>query len=211
MKFKKNWSLAYSLYYMFALTFIGMCAIVGYSIYLKSSYFGKTDFLITEIPINVLVNDLDETLATFDHEDLSIRVKNNRTADLRIFGDPRKHLGSYLYYQFVFLVEKIASLLALFWGTRLFRNLAKGKHFDPKNTSYLFLIGWTLFLTSLFYITLNFLPLPLIDSIPLRNEGMAVFKAFPQDFRMAAGIISIVFGYVFKEGSRIYEEQKLTV
>jgi hypothetical protein len=33
---------------------------------------------------------------------------------------------------------------------------------------------------------------------------------FGKDF-MLAGIFIIVLGYVFKEGARIYEEQKLTV
>ena len=211
MKFIKDWSLAYFLYYLFVVAFIFKGAELGYSIHLNSTYFGKTNFLITGVPINVLVNDLDETLVSFAHEDLSIKVKNNRTADLRIFGDPRKHLGPYFYYQFIFLLEKMATVLALFWGARLFRNLAKGNHFDPKNTTYLFLIGWTLFLTSVFYVALNYLPLPLVDSVPLREEGMAVFQAFTSNYPMVTGIISIVFGYVFKEGTRIYEEQKLTV
>ncbi len=71
-------------------------------------------------------------------------------------------------------------------------------------------MGWTLFIASTINIGISYLPLPLADFLSQTAEfeiaGMKVFRDY-----MIEGIFCIVLGYVFKEGNRIYEEQKLTV
>lgn len=58
---------------------------------------------------------------------------------------------------------------------------------------------------------LNFLPQPILDAQPFIEEGIVIFERYSTEYHMAIGLMSIVFGYVLKEATRIHEEQKLTV
>jgi hypothetical protein len=58
---------------------------------------------------------------------------------------------------------------------------------------------------------LNLFPKPLLTDLPFREKGFSFYKRYTTDYFMILGLISIVFGYVFKEATRIHEEQKLTV
>jgi hypothetical protein len=210
MKLKKYLSISYLLYFSFAVTFIFLAGVNGYLMFQKTiGFWQPTNVIVGTTP--VLLSNNHDTTTSFEHEELFVSLINSNRANIIVFGNPRENTGAYIYHHFVYFFEKISFLLALFWGALLFRNLGNENYFDSKNTRYLFLIGWTLFLTSIFYEVLNFLPQPILDAQPFIEEGIVIFERYSTEYHMAIGLMSIVFGYVLKEATRIHEEQKLTV
>ncbi|MBO6535640.1 MAG: DUF2975 domain-containing protein [Balneolaceae bacterium] len=210
MKLKKYLSISYLLYFSFAVTFIFLAGVNGYLMFQKTiGFWQPTNVIVGTTPV-LLSNNHDAT-TSFEHEELTVSIINSNSAQVVVYGNPLENSGAYIYHSFVIFIEKISFLFALFWGALLFKNLGDENYFDSKNTRYLFLIGWTLFLTSIFYEVLNFLPQPILDAQPFIEEGIVIFERYSTEYHMAIGLMSIVFGYVLKEATRIHEEQKLTV
>ena len=210
MKLKNYLSLSYLVYFLFVVSFMVMTGIIGYLMFQNiMGYSEKSHAIVYSHPI-ILSSDQD-VFTTFNQDDLTIQLYNSNRGSMMIFGKPKDHVSAYLYHNFVYFFEKFSLLCALFWGSLLFRNFAHNNYFNAINIRFFFLIGWTLFLTSIFYEVLNLFPKPLLTDLPFREKGFSFYKRYTTDYFMTIGLISIVFGYVFKEATRIHEEQKLTV
>lgn len=180
-------------------------------IFVNSSQYVSEDgrYLIHTVPVTLNVEGV-QGLDEIEGKNVSINIYNTVKANIGIQANFEDHLSAFLFYNGLKAYNTILVLVVLFFFAKVLRNVAEGNPFDITNSKYLYIIGWTLFLTSALNIFIRFLPLPLLDSISL-PEGyeFSSLQGF-EDFMMI-GIFIIVLGYVFKEGTRIYEEQKLTV
>lgn len=211
MEFKKDWSLAYFLYYICQigiwLTIINAVIMLMFN---SSNYISEDGtYFIHSIPVVLNIEGLD-SLDDIQTNDATVNIYNTLKANIGLQASFQDHLPAFLFYNGLKAYSTILVLVVLYFFAKVLRNVAEGNPFDITNSKYLYIIGWTLFLTSTLNIFIRFLPLPLLDSISL-PEGyeFSSLQGFP-DFMMI-GIFIIVLGYVFKEGTRIYEEQKLTV
>ncbi|HCD51350.1 MAG TPA: hypothetical protein DEQ34_02810 [Balneolaceae bacterium] len=212
MKFKEDWSLAYFLYYTFQISVGLLVGTVLISLIFNTILFfkGQQLIMLDEIPVLIQTEYFSE-VRDIKTESFHVMIPETVKANMHLSGNPKTNIWSVLYYRLISLIRHLSVIIALFFGMKLFKNIAEGESFNRQNPKYLFIIGWTLFLTSCLFILLSYLPTPLIGSVPLEN-GMRIKSIYFSDNNfMLGGIISIVFGYVIKEANRIHEEQKLTV
>ena len=167
---------------------------------------------MTMEPIPVLLNiEQLSSINDIKNENLTINIKDSSIGSVYIKASLKHHLPEFLYYTGIQFFNVLIMLMVLHFGSKLLKNVALGDPFNDQNPTYLFTVGWVMFLGSIVFMIISYLPLPLFDSLQL-PEGITV-KSIAIDDRgfMASGILAIVFGYVFKEGTSLYEEQKLTV
>ena len=109
------------------------------------------------------------------------------------------------------IIETGMFILCAFLVWRIFRHVARNQPFSRGNYKRLYVIGWIFIFAEIFAfgraMYIEWLAFDAFAHDPytlVRTTG---------DFSklLIAGIVIIVIGYVFKEGHRIYEEQKLTV
>jgi hypothetical protein len=116
---------------------------------------------------------------------------------------------------YLLLLVKVLFNATLAYGfyllSKILKEVIEGAPFTEENTRRLYIIGWMIILSPIFTIVERWILLFLIDA----NELQGV--EFPNPFLhinygiVMLGILVIVLGYIFKEGSRIYQEQLLTV
>jgi hypothetical protein len=211
MEFKKDWSLAYFLYYICQigiwLTIINAVIMISLNFNLFISEDGT--YLVHSVPVVLNIDGLDG-LDDIETDDVNINIYNTLKANVGIRASFQDHFLAFLFYNGLKAYSTILILVVLYFFAKVLRNVAEGNPFDITNSKYLYIIGWTLFLTSALNVFMGFLPLPLLDSLSL-PDGYEFSSLQGLDDFMLIGIFIIVLGYVFKEGNRIYEEQKLTV
>lgn len=211
MEFKKDWSLAYFLYYICQigiwLTVIDALIMILFN---SSQYVSEDGtYFIHSVPVTLNIDGV-ESLDDIVRENVRINIYNPVKANIAINASFQEYLPAFLFYYGLKAYSTILIVVILFFFGKVLKNVAEGNPFDITNSKYLYIIGWTLFLTSALNIFIQFLPLPLLDSLSL-PEGYEFSSIQGFEDYMMIGIFVIVLGYVFKEGTRIYEEQKLTV
>ena len=212
MKLKKDWTLAHFLYYTFQISVGILIATVLISLIFNTFLFfkGQQLIMLDEIPVLIQTEYFSEA-QDIKTESFHVMIPETVKANVHLSGDPKANIWPVLYYRVISFIRHLSVIIALYFGMKLFKNIADGENFNRQNPKYLFIIGWTLFITSCLFILLSYLPLPLIGSFPLENGMRIKSISFSDNNFMLGGIISIVFGYVMKEANRIHEEQKLTV
>lgn len=218
MKFKKDWSLAYFLYYM---SLLGCIGIVWTFINLISIQFIVLDHIPTitlaQVPVSVVIQDR-ESPNTWESsgniisvEDLDFRFTSRSKSFVWIMGNAREHLGATLFFNGIWFLEKLTLFLLFFFGSRILKNVAEKDPFNSSNSRYFFTSGFLMAGCGILDIILKIIPVPLLDTLEFPPHVRILNVDFFEDYFLIAGILLIVFGYVFKEGTRIHEEQKLTV
>jgi hypothetical protein len=209
MKIKKKWSFAYFLYYMCQIGFwlFLLEAVLMFSVNSLNYLEEDGEFFIYSVPVILNIEGLelmDENLQN------NISIYNTANVDVFLTGSFDEYTGAFFYYSGLQNYKIIVLLLCLFFLTKFLKNVAEERPFDSENPKYLYIIGWILFLSSAINILIGYLPYPLLEGLSLEGgyefSRVRVFRDY-----MMEGIFIIVLGYVFKEGTRIYEEQKLTV
>jgi len=210
MKLKKDWTWAHFLYY---LTLIG-CTLLILSIFsnLFTFYSFKQEgkFVVLDIPVTINTKQ-SEILEKVETENLRINLPHRIHTIIDVYTD-RKNLSFSAYYLYlVTFFKKTLDIAFLFILSRLLKNVANSQPFHSKNLHYLFYMGWILIVTSAIHTVLQYLPIPYISDLTF-SSGIQIssLRVFGGDFFLG-GILVIVLGYVFKEGARIHQEQKLTV
>lgn len=208
MKLKKDWSLAYFLYYIFKITFWLYLVTICLEI-LNTSTSGSV-FSLQPIPVQVEIDEL-KGVNDIRTENISVNIYDAMRGSMSIDARISDYPGAFFYYFGIGFFNWLVLLIGLYFGGELFKKVAEGDPFSAQNPRYLFIIGWSFIIPSAIYVALAYLPIPLIEGLDL-PPGIEVKRIlYNQDWHLISGIVSIVFGYVFKEGARIYEEQKLTV
>ncbi|MAO66713.1 MAG: hypothetical protein CL666_17100 [Balneola sp.] len=210
MELRKDWSFAYFLYYLcqigFWLFLFNACLmLVNTSI----SFFQEDDtFFIHDVSIIMDINNLET--ATEVKDPLNVNIYSTARASAGISGSFEENAAVFFYYYGLELYKYLILLISLYLLSKFLRLVAEGDPFNSKNPKYLYIIGWTLFLSSALNILIMYMPFPLLESLQIQH-GFEITGISPFRDYMLEGIFIIVLGYVFKEGTRIYEEQKLTV
>jgi hypothetical protein len=106
-------------------------------------------------------------------------------------------------------IDYAALAFALFLFSAIMKSVTENEPFRHKNSQRLYIIGSLVMAAPLYFALKQWAVISLIKSSYLEEIEL---NWYPDDLNLIlAGILIIVLGYVFKEGTRIYEEQKLTV
>lgn len=210
MKLRKDWSLAYFLYYTCWIGYwsIGLYLIITIASTIIVSSDGYTRLLDLPVVIEVAefsgFEDLKMTTASINlPEQFPIDI------DIKVLTD--EHGFKII---FLFLIQSLSSfalIAVLFLLSSIFKNVAEENPFNPENPKKLFYCGVITFIIGSINIVLFFIPIPLLQELNLPAGYKIQHLSSPTDILLLIGITFIVLAYVFKEGVRIHEEQKLTV
>lgn len=109
------------------------------------------------------------------------------------------------------IIESAMFVFCAVLVSRIFQSVAKDEPFSIANYKSLFVVGWIFIFAEL---------IALVRAYYIKWLSFDAFAEEPFKLMLSTGrvtnlvivgIVIIVIGYVFKEGHRIYEEQKLTV
>ena len=212
MKLKKDWSLAYFLYYMFRIGFWLLILLPFLEILLISYTFADRSFLITKrsIPV-VLTIDAFSDYKDFSTGGIIISIPEEVRGSSNIRTDDKSYSWALHYYNTVMIFAGLIIAVIFLFASKILKNVAEGSPFDKRNPRYLFIVGWILLTASILYMSSIYLPMPLLEDIVLTDGIRVKSILINEQNSMIGGFMCLVLGYVFKEGNRIYEEQKLTV
>ncbi|MGK7369828.1 MAG: DUF2975 domain-containing protein, partial [Candidatus Halalkalibacterium sp. M3_1C_030] len=91
----------------------------------------------------------------------------------------------------------------------IMKSVTEKEPFRQKNIRSLYIIGGMVLLAPFYFTLKQWMVTSLIKGSYLQGIDL---NWYPNDSNLIlAGVLIIVLGYVFKEGARMYEEQKLTV
>lgn len=210
MEFKKDWSLAYFLYYTCWIGYwsIGLYLIVTIASTIMVSSDGYTRLL--DLPVLMEVEEFSE-YNELEMYTASINIPEQFPVNIDIKVQTDKHSFKIVL---LFLIQSLSSfvlIFVLFLLSTIFKNVAEENPFDPVNPKNLFYSGVITLITGCINTILIFTPIPLIQELDLPIGYAIKHLSLPTDILLLVGITLIVLAYVFKEGARIHEEQKLTV
>lgn len=210
MKLKKDWSLAYFLYYICWLSYwlIGISFIT--TIIISGVIFSNGSFLVLDVPVTVQT----EQFSGYDKMEaggLTVNIPTRFEALISVRTDSTNHnLGVLSLYAIKFM-DGLIVFLGFYLLSQVFKKVAENDPFHFKNATYLFALGWTMFAVGIISIILMLVPVPLLSNLSESSEYHITSLNLHADLYLMGGVLVVVLSYVFKEGARIYEEQKLTV
>ncbi|SMO69344.1 DUF2975 domain-containing protein [Gracilimonas mengyeensis] len=211
MRLKKDWSIAYFLYYISQigiwLTVINIAVLFFVN---GSSYIGSdSNYLIHDIPVTLTMGG-SESPGAFEQDNFSVDIYPNLETTAVIQGNFNDHLSSFFFYNSLRLYQAILIIVVLYFFGKVLKNVAEGNPFERSSSTYFYIIGWTLLGASILNIMIQFIPLPLLNELTLPS-GYTFSSIQPHYDYLLIGLFVLVLGYVFKEGTRFYEELKLTI
>ncbi|MEX0719034.1 MAG: DUF2975 domain-containing protein [Balneolaceae bacterium] len=210
MKLKKDWSLAYFIYYICWLSYwlIGISFISA--IMMSGIFFSSGTFMVLNVPVTIQ----SEQFSGYDDLEeggLTVNIPTKSKALVSVKTDSANYnLGILSLYAIKFM-DGLVAFLGFYFLSRVFKKVAENDPFHFKNATYLFALGWTMFAVSIISIILMLVPAPLLSNLSESSEYHIANLNLHGDFYLIGGILVVVLSYVFKEGARIHEEQKLTV
>lgn len=216
MKFKKDWSLAYFLFYMCQISYWLILIGVGVEVFISIGHLADEKVIVREIPVNMELKQFD-SYNDIELTNTYINIPERVNSELHISGDYNDIKSAFFLFNGLRLYENAVFFLLFFIFAKVLKNVAEGAPFHTENASHLSVIGLTLLISGGVNLAFQFLNAGHFIQLPILNnlnfpDGITVtsIDMFGKDF-IIAGIFFVVLGYVFKEGTRIYEEQKLTV
>ena len=209
MKLKKDWSLAYLLYYICQIGYwLILINILVQMIVTVMIGTGST-FYVHDIPVRMNMNEINQ-LDEIQHENVTINIYSSMSATIGVKSTSESNIWAFIYFNGLKVIEAAVYFIVLFFFAKVLKSVAEGRPFESGNSKFLYIIGWTLFMSSILNILIGFIPIPILDEISVATPFEFTSVRAISDY-MLEGIFIIVLGYVFKEGARINEEQKLTV
>ncbi|MEQ8525249.1 DUF2975 domain-containing protein [Gracilimonas sp.] len=216
MKLRKDWSLAYLLLYICQIGYWLIIIGVGAELIMNTAFMSQERVVINDISVHLELQQFEE-YNDIELENIRLNIHEDMESQVQISGPYDEIKSAFFFFNGLKLYENIVFFIILFMLSKVLRSVAEGDPFQAKNSSHLYVIGWTLIISSIINISFQFMSAGHFISLPLFSdlalpEGIDItsLNLFGKDFLMN-GIFIIVLGYVFKEGARIYEEQKLTV
>ena len=216
MKLRKDWSLAYLLLYICQIGYWLIIINLGVELFMSASLFSNDYVIIDNIPVHLELEKFEE-YKEIEFENTYLNIAERMSTDIHISGPYDEIKIAFFFFNGLKLYENTVFFIILFMLSKVLRSVAEGDPFHGKNPSHLYVIGWTLIIYSIINISFQFMSAGHFISLPFFSdlalpEGIDItsLNLFGEDF-LLDGIFIIVLGYVFKEGARIHEEQKLTV
>lgn len=207
---KSDWSLAHFLYYISQISAWLYILMVVVQLTTTITMFNSDGryMALLQKPVSVTVENFSVT-TSFETNSLKGHLTDRveGTANLMLKKSSVEP-AAYLLILFDYLDYGILAF-GLFLFSGIMKSVTEKEPFRQKNTRRLYTIGVMVMLAP-FYIALKqWFVTSLIKGSYL--QGINLYW-YPKDTNLIiAGIFIIVLGYVFKEGAKLYEEQKLTV
>jgi len=207
---KSDWSLAHFLYYIsqiFAWLYVILIAV---QLMTTVTMFNSGDryMALLQSPVSLTVENFSES-SSFETNSVKgyITDRIDGTANLMLKKSSIEP-AAYLLLLFDYL-DYAALVFGLFLFSGIMKSVTEKNPFRQKNIRRLYIIGVMVMLAPFYFALKQWMVTSLIEGSYLSGIEL---HWFPKDSNLVlAGILIIVLGYVFKEGARIYEEQKLTV
>ncbi|MGN8225624.1 DUF2975 domain-containing protein [Gracilimonas sp. BCB1] len=210
MKLRKDWSLAHFLYYTCWIGYwsIGLYLVISIASTIMVSSDGYTRLF--NLPVLMEV----EQFSGYEELEMptaSINIPEQFPVEIDIKSQTDIHGFEIMLLFLIQSLSSFALIAVLFLLSSIFKNVAEEDPFNQANPKNLFYCGVITFITGCINIVLFFTPIPLLQGLNLPVGYQIQHLSSPTDILLLIGITFIVLAYVFKEGARMYEEQKLTV
>jgi hypothetical protein len=200
---QNDWTLAHFISYIAAITAI----LLAIQLIIQIVMFSHVGM---DFPVKFSVENSDQ-VSSVTRDGLMFLPDNQQEGRL-IVKEVENRSGIHSFFLVSFkIVESGMFIFCAFLVWQIFRSVARSQPFSRGNYKKLFIVGWIFVLAEFFAFGrafyLEWLTFDAFASDPftlIRTTGDLSNFLF-------IGIVIIVIGYVFKEGHRIYEEQKLTV
>jgi hypothetical protein len=208
--FNNNWTPAHILYYvtLFVSVVVGTLVIISTINLFQYLSDGRIN---VELPVHLEAPKEDSTINISD-TNISITDVEQLTAEINLTGSDNGVEGAIIGFH-LFNISKFALyFFILFLFGKIFKSVKGEEPFHKKNSKRLYSIGVILILYRYFFWGYDFFFVaPFFEQLRFAQDITVTHLDYYQDSLVFTGIFIIVLGYVFKEGARLYEEQKLTV
>lgn len=207
--FKNNWSIAGFLLFLTQFAWsIYLIAIVIYSILFLFDIFLSSAMGFHELPIRIHIQDFSEVLANNEPE--TIFQSSILETNASLLGTELKSTWSYYLASVMTIGLYGITLYGLTLLKRILRSLRRKQPWDKKNSRNLRIIGYLMLLAVPYKYGIGWLSFLTIQHIQLPEKVSLLWPPVAWEIGLA-GLTIILVAYIFKEGTRLYEEQKLTV
>lgn len=205
LKLKNDWTLAHFFQYVSIISAV----LIGINLVVYFIMFVVTDSIST-LPINIKPSEADQ-VEMISTEMANIYSSSSVEGTVYLYGSDS--LPSFTMYS-LWIAETLKWILfivILILSWKIFQSIADNQPFSEKNYKRLFVIGWIFIVAELYgharghYLARLLNDAQISDSVQFLPSAGGLVNLF------LVGMLIIVIGYVFKEGHRIFEEQKLTV
>lgn len=203
VQLQNDWTLAHFISYIAAITAV----LLGIQLLVQLIMFSHVGM---DFPVKYTTENSDQ-LSSVTIEGL-IFIPDHQQEGRLIVKDVENRSGIHSFFlASLKIVESGMFIFCAFLVWQIFRSVARNQPFSSGNYKRLFTVGWIFVLAEFFALGrafyIEWLTFDAFASKPftlIRSTGDI-------SNLLIIGIVIIVIGYVFKEGYRIYEEQKLTV
>lgn len=207
---KSDWSLAHFLYYISRISaWLYIIMIVVQLTTMVTMLNDEGPYMaLLQTPVSATVENFSET-TSFETNSVKGYLTDHveGTANLMLKKSSVEPTA-YLLILFDYL-DYGALIFGLFIFSGIMKSVTEKEPFRQKNIRRLYIIGVMVMLTPFYFALKRWMITSLIKDGYL--QGIE-FNWIPKDTNLIlAGILIIVLGYVFKEGAKLYEEQKLTI
>lgn len=210
MKLKKDWSLRHTLYYLTWFFTIGLALnfFTVTSMYLTAG----TDYFLSAPGFDPLIGIDSRGMDLPDYE----TTEQNFLMIFDVYVRPllMSKSDAFKSWNLAVLGARALKFITLFtfflFLTKIFRSIADENPFDGNNPKRLYFMGALLMLLPLVNLLHSWTIIQILSTQTYSAD--LTFKPLVQyDLHFFIGMVILLLGYVFKEGARIHEEQKLTV
>lgn len=210
MKLKKDWSLAHFLYYNVWVIMIGLVLVFISisSVYLTagSDFFLNAPFTDPMIQVDSKEFVSTDFLVNGESYLMPIQVNGRFLVTNSETGFTSKNI-QLLILRFLKMVILVAFFFLL---SKILKSIINRNPFDSLNSKRLFTMGGLLLLFSLVQIVHVLLVTDIFTSLQI-EPSLSFDPNFGSLHSFLYGLLVLLLGYIFKEASKIHEEQKLTV
>ncbi|MDZ7808435.1 MAG: DUF2975 domain-containing protein [Gracilimonas sp.] len=212
MKLKEDWSFTHFIYYTTWFALIGL--VLSFITFFGMSYLTGDSFF-TNLPV---IDPMTEVAPkNFVSEDnLRVGEEHNFLTPLRVhasFMVQNNYSGFSAQITKVHAVRILRMIILagfLLLLSRIIKSIIQENPFEQKNSFRLYAMGGLLIFLSVVDVLHGYLIANALSTLPMKSS-LHFSPIIEIDVLIFFGLILLLLGYVFKEGNRIYEEQKLTV
>lgn len=212
MKLKKDWSLAHFLYYIswfMILSLVSQFITTSLPIFYGSNSIVSIQSMDPQVGITVESLGLEKSAYLSDGTSLSLG--NALYSNPFLVSDNE----SYKTGSLIILLARFTRFLALFIFffslNRILITVTKNEPYHFKNSTRLFVMGLSIMSLSPIQFIQSFLFVHYLSKSPFGEQFDFIPGFAGSEGSLIFGLSIVLLSYVFKEGTRIYEEQKLTV
>ena len=211
MKTKRKWTFTRFLYHISKLGYWAVILSAIYQLFLFvhvsiGGADGAFTFNASIVPAETLARSPENTDSSYVsmllpvvEGNVSVVLKQNTSAPLMMYLISIKAFEYIIPFLFFYLLHL------------LLKNVVNKDPFNEKNARYLFTIGWVLIGAEVIALLLALPQISLTNSLSLPDSMRYLILSPTGIGSTLLGVTAIVFGHIFKEATRMHEEQKLTV